>query len=78
MNTNPMTYLNQFKLLTIIQKQTLFKKCTPDTCTIMSMNCQILGLKFDDIKLLLNSFEQYEKLIQVLCLQETWIEDADF
>ena len=39
-------------------------KCTPDTCTIMSMNCQSLGSKFDDI--------------QVLCLQETWIEDADF
>ena len=54
------------------------KKCTPDTCTIMSMNCQSLGSKFDDMKLLLNSFEQYEKPIQVLCLQETWIEDADF
>ena len=27
------------------------KKCTPDTCTIMSINCQSLGSKFDDIKL---------------------------
>ena len=27
---------------------------------------------------MLNSFEQYEKPIQVLCLQETWIVDADF
>ena len=43
----------------------------------MSMNCQSLGSKLD-IELLLNSFEQYEKPIQVLCLQETWIEDADF
>ena len=32
----------------------------------MSMNCQSLGSKFNDIKLLLNSFEQYEKPIQVL------------
>ena len=44
----------------------------------MIMNCKSLGSKFDDIKLLLNSFEQYEKHIQVLCLQEIWIEDADF
>ena len=44
----------------------------------MSMNCQSLGSNFDDIKLLLNSFEQHEKPIQVLCLQETWIENADF
>ena len=43
----------------------------------MSLNCQSLGSKFDYIPLLLNSFEQYEKTIQVLCLQETWIEDAD-
>ena len=28
--------------------------------------------------MLLNSFEQYEEPIQVLCLQETWIEDANF
>ena len=46
------------------------KKCTPGTCTIMIMNCQSLHSKFDDIKLLLNSFELYEKPIQVLCLQE--------
>ena len=44
----------------------------------MNMNFQSLSSKFDDIKLLLNSFEQYEKHIQVLCLQETWIGDVDF
>ena len=27
---------------------------------------------------MLNSFEQFENPIQVLCLQETWIEDADY
>ena len=44
----------------------------------MSINCQSLVSKFNDIKLLLNRFEQYEQPIQVLCLQETWIWDADF
>ena len=51
-------------------------KCTPDTCTIMSINCQSLNAKFDDIKLLLNVFTQHEQPNQVLCLQETLIEDA--
>ena len=51
-------------------------KCTPDTCTIMSINCQSLNAKYDDIKLLLNVFTQHEQPIQVICLQETWIEDA--
>ena len=42
----------------------------------MSINCQSLNAKFDDIKLLLNVFTQHEQRIQVVCLQETWIEDA--
>ena len=52
------------------------KKCTPDTCTIMSINCQSLNAKYDYIKLLLNVFTQHEQPIQIVCLQETWIEDA--
>ena len=43
----------------------------------MSMNCQSLRAKFDDIKLLLNVYTQHEQPIQVVYLQETWIEDAD-
>ena len=52
------------------------KKRTPDTCTIMSINCQSLHAKYNDIKLLLNVFTQHEQPIPVVCLQETWIEDA--
>ena len=52
------------------------KKCTPDTFTIMSINCQSLNAKYDDIKLLLDVFTQHEQPIQVACLQETWIEDT--
>ena len=48
-----------------------------DSCTIMSLNCQSLDAKFSDIKLLLDSFEEAYKPVQVLCLQETWIENSD-
>ena len=52
------------------------KMCTPDTCAIMSINCQSLNAKYDYIKFLLNVFTQHEQPFQVVCLQETWIEDA--
>ena len=42
----------------------------------MSINCESLNAKFDYIKLLLNVFTHHEQPIQVVCLQETWIEDA--
>ena len=48
-----------------------------DSCTIMSLNCQSLNAKFPDIKLLLDSFEEAYKPVQVMCLQETWIENSD-
>ena len=48
-----------------------------DSCTIMSLNCQSLNAKFPHIKLLLDSFEEANKPVQVLCLQETWIENSD-
>ena len=48
----------------------------PDSCTIMSLNCQNLDSKFSEIKLLLDKFAESEKPIHVLCLQETWIEDS--
>ena len=43
----------------------------------MSLNCQSLNAKFPHIKLLLDSFEEANKPVQVLCLQETWIENSD-
>ena len=49
----------------------------PDSCTIMSLNCQSLNSKFSEIKLLLDKFAESEKPIHVLCLQETWIEDSE-
>ena len=48
-----------------------------DTCTIMSLNCQSLNAKFSNIKLMLDIFAEFNKPIQVLCLQETWLENSD-
>ena len=53
------------------------QEMNPDSCTIMSLNCQSLNSKFSEIKLLLDKFAESEKPIHVLCLQETWIEDSE-
>ena len=53
------------------------QEINPDSCTIMSLNCQSLNSKFSEIKLLLDKFAESEKPIHVLCLQETWIEDSE-
>ena len=45
-------------------------KIDTDTCTIMSLNCQSLNVKLD-------VFAEFNKPIQVLCLQETWFENSD-
>ena len=46
-------------------------------CTIMSLNCQSLNAKFSKIKLMIDLFAESNKPIQVMCLQETWLEDVD-
>ena len=52
-------------------------KIDTDTCTIMSLNCQSLNVKFSNIKLMLDVFAKFNKPIQVLRLQETWFENSD-
>ena len=53
------------------------QEMNPDSCTIMSLNCQSLNSKFSQIKLLLDKFAKSDKPIHVLCLQETWIEYSE-
>ena len=53
------------------------QEMNPDSCTIMSLNCQSLNSKFLQIKLLLDKFAESDKPIHVLCFQETWIEDSE-
>ena len=47
------------------------------SCTIMSINCQSLNAKFSKIKLLIDTFAENGKPIQVLCIQETWFENTN-
>ena len=48
-----------------------------DSCTLLSLNCQRLNVKFPEIRLLLDTFRELNNSIHVLCLQETWIKDSD-
>ena len=55
----------------------MHKKYNNDSCTTMSLNCQSLNAKFPHIQFLVDSFEEANKPVQMLCLQETWIENFD-
>ena len=52
-------------------------KMDSHSCTIMSLNCQSLNAKFSKIKLMIDLFAESNKQIQVMCLQETWLEDVE-
>ena len=55
----------------------IIQKIESNPCTIMSINCQSLNVKFSKIKLLIDTFAEYGKPIQVLCFQETWFENTN-
>ena len=45
---------------------------------ILSLNCQSINAKFDQILLLINAFKEQNVEIGAICLQETWLgEDAE-
>ena len=46
--------------------------------TILAMKCQSLRSRFDELSLMLNTYNSKGNCgIAVICLQETWIEDSD-
>ena len=53
------------------------KKLDNKSCIIMSLNCQSLQAQFSQIKMLVDTFAENDTPIQVLCLQETWLENSD-
>ena len=55
----------------------IIQKIKSSSCTIMSINCQSLNAKFSKIKLLIDTFAEYGKPIQVLCIQETMFENTN-
>ena len=48
-----------------------------DCCAIISINCQSLNAKFSNIKLMIDLFAESNKPFQVMCLQETWLDNVD-
>ena len=53
------------------------QKIESNSYTIMSINCQSLNAKFSKIKLLIDTFAEYGKPIQVPCFQETRFENTN-
>ena len=47
-----------------------------DRLGIMSLNCQSINAKFDELQLFINRFSKVEE-IRVVCLQETWTSEND-
>ena len=41
------------------------------TLSIMSLNCQSINAKFDDLQLFINRFNE-RGFLSIICLQETW------
>ena len=59
------------------QKKKMIHKTEPNSCTIISINCQSLNAKFPKIKLLMDTeLAEYNKPIHVLCIQETWFKNT--
>ena len=48
-----------------------------DFFNILSLNCQSLNSKFNQLKTYLELYKQNKVVIHAICLQETWIADGD-
>jgi hypothetical protein len=52
-------------------------KCAQKPFSLLSLNVQSIHAKIDELRLLLRSLSPSEQLIDVLCLQETWMSKND-
>ena len=41
--------------------------------TVLTLNCQSLNAKFDQLKVMLASFSENNFNVHIICLQETWV-----
>ena len=48
-----------------------------DSFNVLSLNCQSLNSKFNQLKIYIELFKQNKVSIDAICLQETWIGDHD-
>jgi hypothetical protein len=62
-------YFDHDSLITHLKKQ-------DGSLKILSLNCQSLNAKIDEIKILLHELINHNISLDILCLQETWFEDS--
>lgn len=66
----PSLYYNEQDMITKCKQQV-------NACNIVSLNCRSINANISMIKIMLNNFCVKNAPIDILCLQETWIEDSD-
>ena len=66
---NMSQYYNTDEIINVIQNN-------PTAFTVLSLNCQSLPSKLDQLKLYLATLKQNSLLFSAICLQETWLSDA--
>ena len=52
-------------------------KSKKDTPILFSLNCQSLNARINDIKILLDMLNESACHLDILCVQETWLDDSD-
>ena len=72
-NNEPNLYDSSFYYDTDLLKQILDTK--KETFNILSLNCQSINAKFDQLKLLLRMLGQDDNSFDAICLQESWLSD---
>ena len=68
---------NSIKPSMYYSEDDFMSKLNPKYCAIMSLNCQSLHAKFTQIKIMPDTFAANDTPIEVLCLQETWLENIN-
>ena len=56
---------------------TEYMKNNKNRFTILSLNCQSINAKFNEISLLVNSLTEANLPLSAICLQESWLKDQN-
>lgn len=63
----PSPYFNDEQVINLLN--------TKNTISVMSLNCQSLQAKFDQLSIYLKIFEESNCPFSIICLQETWLKE---
>ena len=62
-------YIDNSKFKTILQNKI-------NSFTVLSLNCQALNAKHEQLKIYIDSYNEKSTKISMICLQETWLMDG--